>query len=342
MTRFWLTLDRLPGPAAVAREWQWWLRDELAAAHPYLVPDPTPATAYPHPKGGLPLAVVPHGPDEFAAVDDGGGVRLQLRRSDLVVYRVDFRKLLRAAAGALGIEPDGDPVGDLRNTFRMGDLTPAAGRSFPVYFTAQTGRDEFHTAAQALAIQTATPFVLTAPTNHFYRSQAQRLLADRDGTFVPLADALVPAGSGTLAITEAGRYQLDRFGAAVVPAAQPATESFPAPAGCTWADLQVRFRDGHSVSVEIGGKTAMFNYTQMGLHNLKNGKPDKQWELLREFADGGGFVGWSGARAPELRQKQRENLGHALADFFLLPGDPFRVNRPDRRWEAVFRIGWGR
>jgi hypothetical protein len=257
----------------------------------------------------------------------------------LVVYRVDFRKLLRAAAGALGVEPDGEPVGGLRNTFRVGDLTPVAGRSFPVYFTAQTSRDEFHAAAQALVIQTATPFVLTAPTNHFYRPQAQRLLADRDVAFVPLADALVPTGAGALGITEAGRYQLDRFGAAVVPAARPASECFLAPTGCTWADLRVRFLDGHTVSVEIGGQTAVFNYTQMGLHDRRNGKPDKQWELFREFADGGGFVRWSGARPIALRQKQRENLGHVLETFFALPGDPFRANPAERRWEAAFRIG---
>jgi hypothetical protein len=117
-----------------------------------------------------------------------------------------------------------------------------------------------------------------------------------------------------------------------------ALETFPTPPGARWEDVKIQFKDGHTVSISIGDKNGIYNYTQMGMVNRKNGNTTKQWTLLEGFASGHGTMTWQHSAAHRSNQKRREVLAKNLQKFFGIEGDPFLLT-PDRKgWIARFVI----
>lgn len=339
MTRFWLALERPQPPAAVTAEWAYLLRDDVGPAAHFLVAEPGLATAFPAPNGGHPLRVIEHSPDDIVAVcEHTTHPPVPLRRADLVVYRVDIRRLLAAVAGALGADFDGEPVGGANRTFWVGRYRPVAGYVFPIAFAAQPGRVEFHAAAAAVASSVAGPFIFAAPTNHFFREPTERLLRERRSVFLPLADALRWRSDGTFEVDEIGDRELAAFRAEVLPADQVCRAYFATPTGCDWGDVSVRFIDGETVAVKVGGAAGTFNFTQMGMTDARSGRPTKQWELLRTFARGRGRLTWQSPGADRKNQKRREILAKDLKAFFRLPGEPIRPTRRPSGWATAFQI----
>jgi hypothetical protein len=113
---------------------------------------------------------------------------------------------------------------------------------------------------------------------------------------------------------------------------------FPTPPDATWDDVRIRFKDGHTVSIKVKSGKGVYTYADMGMVDKRNGKPNSQWELLRTFADEGGTLDWSSKRANRRNQKRREYLAANLRCFFDIEGDPFRLTRDRKGWEARFLI----
>ncbi len=113
---------------------------------------------------------------------------------------------------------------------------------------------------------------------------------------------------------------------------------FPTPPDALWRDVSIRFKDGHTVSIKVTSAGGVFNYTQMGMANKKNGEPTKQWALLETFADGHGTLDWSSKKADRRNQKRRELLAADLRRFFRIEGDPFRLTEDGKGWQALFQI----
>jgi len=72
---------------------------------------------------------------------------------------------------------------------------------------------------------------------------------------------------------------------------------FPTPPGSTWSDVQIKFIDGHTVSIKIKSKTRVYNFTQMGMVDIRSGNPTKQWKLLESFAEASGTINWEPSRS---------------------------------------------
>lgn len=74
--------------------------------------------------------------------------------------------------------------------------------------------------------------------------------------------------------------------------AEPVMDIFPnavvtLPDGAVWNDLECRFKDGHTFSVFYKGKrVGDFDHEALGFarKNTKDGKPDKQWQLLQQLS----------------------------------------------------------
>src|SRR4051794_33672015 len=101
----WPALEGIPGPAAVAAQWQELLGGEYDFLKPYLRPGVKLATSYPR-RGngyhGLPFQVVEHGPGDYVGVCPATGDRITLEKKDLVIYELNLPKLARGLAKALG------------------------------------------------------------------------------------------------------------------------------------------------------------------------------------------------------------------------------------------------
>ncbi len=338
LTRFWLALERVPGLAAVARQWRHLIRSDFDLVSRLLSPDARLATSFPRLDGlGPDYAVVEHGYDDFVGVCEDDGERTKLSRADLVVYRLDPAKFVAAVAAAFGLDAEGAAVEGSPATYRVGTYRPLAGFAYPVYLTVQLEQPDYKAAVESLLASTAGPFVLLAPTNRHHRIASKLLLDARACLFLPLADA-IRHEARRWELTDAARDALEALTAKLVTQAEGSVAFFPTPAGATWAMLRIRFVDGHRVAVSVGGEAQTLNYTQMGMADGRNGNPTKQWELLRVFADGHGTLTWGSKGASRDNQKRKDKLADDLKAFFRIAGEPFNLLAGGKGWETVFVV----
>ncbi|MBW1999616.1 MAG: 7-cyano-7-deazaguanine synthase [Deltaproteobacteria bacterium] len=115
-------------------------------------------------------------------------------------------------------------------------------------------------------------------------------------------------------------------------------EDFRTPMGAAWQDVSIQFKDAHTVSIKVKGEDGIYNYTQMGMVDKRNGNPTKQWDLLYSFAQGHGTMDYDHPDACQKNQKRKEKLAKSLCDFFSIQGDPFRLTDDKKGWRARFFI----
>ncbi|ADV63032.1 hypothetical protein Isop_2458 [Isosphaera pallida ATCC 43644] len=343
--RLWQALEALPGPAAVLAEWR-----RLAGAEgldlltPYLQPLPRLAASYPRLVGGeptYPYEVVEHGPDDFVGVCPETEDRIVLARNDLVIYELDWPLFLADIAAALGFQyraagTDGLPAA----TRLVGDYRPAAGYSFPVYLTVPLESRSLTGAVCMLVSLSDGAFVLSTPTRCRLRPDAQQILERKRCCFLPLEEALAATGPRQWQATEAAVQALQGFTGLHVPSpeANDGTAFFPTPAGATWADLSIRFVDGHSVAVRVGAAGGTYHYAQMGMADGRNASPTKQWELLQVLARNHGVLTWKSPDASRKNKKRRELLARDLKAFFRIDGEPIVATDDGKGWRTTFAL----
>lgn len=115
--------------------------------------------------------------------------------------------------------------------------------------------------------------------------------------------------------------------------------TFPTPPGTSWQDIEIRFMDGETVSISCPKLARKpYSYIQMGMYSQQNKKPTVQWELLRQFAHGRGWLTWKDSAANEKNQKRREMLSKDLCRFFKIKSNPFEYDTVSTGWRLKIRI----
>jgi hypothetical protein len=132
--------------------------------------------------------------------------------------------------------------------------------------------------------------------------------------------------------------QLVEFRDRLMPKPQSAVGSFPTPNGSRWTDVQIQFRDGETISVKIDKQREVLSFAQLGLCDSRSGKPSKQWELLRTFADNHGVMTWQSPGACRQNRKRRELLNESLRKFFGIDGDPIELTDDKQGWRCLIRL----
>lgn len=339
----WAYLETLPGKAAARFEWDaalsGWDRYPLFRDHfLQLTPCSAEALACPTDCGlGCPRRVVAHAADDVRAVcGEKRADPVRLDPLQVLVYRLNPSAVNAAVARALGIDPREAKLAGAAHTWRVGDFVTPAGRVFPVVLSLQNTRAGLDEAARSLCLTLEGPFVLAAPTRRPFGPVAEDLLARRRGLFIALDEELT--------LQDGPRFEARRGAAAVF---SPLAAGGPAPGGpvffqtpprTPWERVEIRFHDGHVVSVRAGDRTGRFNYTQMGMASRQNGEPTLQWDLLRRFAENRGEIGWhSSAAAPRIK-KQKGLLSKHLQAFFRLEGEPIPWDKADQVYRCRFRV----
>lgn len=121
-------------------------------------------------------------------------------------------------------------------------------------------------------------------------------------------------------------------------ASNPHHDRFPTPPGSRWEDTEIRFKDGHTVSIRVGETRGIYNFTDMGMSNRKTGSPTLQWELLRDMAEYMGYVTWDLPFADRKNQKRKDRLAEHLQQFFDIKGHPFRLLEDKKGWQTRFKL----
>jgi len=74
----------------------------------------------------------------------------------------------------------------------------------------------------------------------------------------------------------------------------------------------------------------------MGMANLRNQKPTKQWELLKTLSACHGFLHWGIRSADKTHQKQVQTLNDKLKRFFKIEGES--IEWEDKGYKTRFHI----
>ena len=343
---FWQALETVPGLSAVAAEWQMRIGEGYEPAKPFLRPSGKLASSHPCTEQRpceCAHEVVEHGPDDIVAICrcGRGCTTFPLNRSEIAVYELDRTAFDQAVAGAFNLMGEPHTENGLHQTTRIGVYSPYAGFRFPVYLTIQLEPDDFHHVVSGLVSRTDEPFILLAPTHDLCTAPTERMLASRKSAFIPLAEALDLAGRRKLRLRRLLDDILASFRAAHLPA--PTDDGsmtfFPTTPDANWSDVSIRFVDGHTVSIKVKSEQGVFNYTQMGMANNKNGDRTERWKLLENFADSHGQIDWQDRRAAPNVKKQKQELSKRLQAFFRIEDDPIEwVKDTPSYYRCKFRI----
>jgi len=137
--------------------------------------------------------VVEHGPEDFVGLPQDGGPPLVLRREDVLVYRIDHRKLAQRLAEAFALEFRFAPLAPPKCAWRIGADKTADGT--PIDFALLVPSDEGD-LERAVAWHAAgrSPYVLLLPTHRRLTPEVERLVRQSSGHLVVLAEAIVSDG----------------------------------------------------------------------------------------------------------------------------------------------------
>jgi hypothetical protein len=323
LRKLWPALEALPGLAAVTEEWRELLGEDFGAGQELLRLTNRRAEAYPCPSpGGIGCSrsIVEHGNGRIVAVCGDQPKRcdrVTLNKQDIAIYELDTRKLGTAIAVAFGVDPDFNEVTGLQQTYRVGDYHPQAGKRFPLFLTIQTDPASLRDVTTRLCAATDTAFILVVPTSRFSDLAMVDLLGRQKARGTALADLFENDGAKKLVATKAAKTLIAEFHEAVLPNEDKGPpEKFPTPPDAIWSDVVIKFEDGHRVSVRCKSKTGVFNYTQMGMADRRNGNPDVQWQFLWDLSDGHGKMSSTSRRADRKNVKRKQGLDERLRAFF--------------------------
>jgi hypothetical protein len=221
LQRLWQAIEATPGAIAVLTEW----RDRLGADFPLFQPMllPTDRFAESIPVANDPYVsyrVVWHAPDDIVGIHDGGGPQITLSKRDVLIYRLDFHRLGREIAIALGIEQATANVNDVPNLHRIGSCQSVAGSACPAYLVLPLDAAELRRAVEWIVVQHNEPFILLAPTARHMRLACEQMLKQRKSCFLTLAESIEVNGDGKWSATEAARRRLLVFLSPNIPLAE--------------------------------------------------------------------------------------------------------------------------
>jgi len=107
------------------------------------------------------------------------------------------------------------------------------------------------------------------------------------------------------------------------------------PASIHWEDVRVTFVDSETVFIEFPAidQKITVDYTDMGMWDGRNNKPNAQWFVWRTLAESHGRIDWGSPQASDNLKKQKQLLSQALSKYFNIKGDPFQVYREVKAYE---------
>jgi hypothetical protein len=177
------------------------------------------------------------------------------------------------------------------------------------------------------------PVVLVAenvPAPEFWRATAPRVLT---------VAALATIADGRLVVDRAYLAGACGDDAAASGEDVVATPPFPTPRGASWSDVDIRVRDGESVSVRVRDERRVVTFVEMGMADGRTKLPDKQWRLLEAYAARGGALTWErNADVGRRNKKRTERLAAALRAYFGIPGDPIEYVEATKGWRTRFAL----
>ncbi len=111
------------------------------------------------------------------------------------------------------------------------------------------------------------------------------------------------------------------------------------PDGTTWSQLLVEIVSNDAIRIKANGFTKRLTYQDLGMRDGRKGDfPTAQWELLIEFAEGGGMLNWKSKGSDPKWKKQVNVLRKKLKDIFGLSGAPITMYQKRVGYKCNFQV----
>jgi hypothetical protein len=180
----WRALESVPGLRAIDEEWRRYLRTDFAVVQHCLIPTNEIATVYSHRDFDEPMPVADLGNGAYSASTPSGSIVRELKKNDLIAYRLDIKRLGVSLIGALGWPSSPIAIPSMPTAYELGRL-PVEYGGHPVFFgTAldSAGLCEIIDAITA-RVQSRT-FLLLIPTKDNLNERVNNVLARTKGQLV--------------------------------------------------------------------------------------------------------------------------------------------------------------
>lgn len=285
---------------------------------------------------GCPFEIIRDVNEYYAVCVEGKRPPFPVPGEDTRMLTFNFASFHRKLAEVLPIDPVVDRIGD-RLSWQLGTLR--YGREMRRVYLTYVSPRELAGEIVRLSAGDTIPMIVFTPYPFVLR---------RDDNLVSrVVEAIILPINETVEIDRYCRFSLtpefSRQIRELLNAHKPSDDvgsGIPVPAGITWADIRFRFLDAHTVSCRINKSIMTLSFLDMGMVNRKNGKPDKNWLYLLQFAAHGGTlrVDWqTPARAPREQQRKRR-LSKALQAFFHIDSEPIVFDRESFSYICQFRL----
>ena len=254
-----------------------------------------------------------------------------LIEEELRVFRPNLPMLLQRVADALKIRP-GIVEEGVDGVWRLGEFSPSAARKHPVFLITHTLCEGIQDAVCRLLLEyTSGPLIIFHPSGAPPGSAAVRALHNRRSLLINIDDCLNISFSGEVPLKVERRCI---FAPLTEKTDLPADSSFgyDLPLGTMWEDLLIHCQDDpEKVAFQIGGTTSMHTRTEMKIGQ-------KQWVLLRSFAEKFGRLPSAGILQNDALKKQRERLNRGLKEFFRTQEDAIVLSNDQSEYVCRFKL----
>lgn len=255
----------------------------------------------------------------------------------LINFSIDA--LAESVARAMRLHGTAGRLDDQQWTWWLGEYSPVEGERFPVYLIVAPDPDTFRAACLVVAGLSGKPFIIVSPTRRHATAENRGKPGMPAFEWISLAECARFDG-GEVELLRPMESILGPFLRFRLPGVfgDPLRPRFPTPVGATWAEVRMKFKDPHTLSVSICGVTKTYTYAEMGMADGRTPRPNEQWELLRKCALENGQLTWNGVAPSRKNQKRRERLREQLCPFFGIESDPFEYVKDIKGWKAHFAI----
>ena len=338
LTRFWTSLDQLPGASSARHDWKNSLGGSFGAAEPVLKATGKLAKAVtcPHLSGDdCPRRVIRNADGGFRAVCDNNPAQcdaLDLAHEDVVVLTPDKAELTKRIGTALSLSAA--RKADAKSpVWHLGDRVAANGAKVTVYFAIVSAEDADKTSIFEPVIAGLQPSLLLVPTASTLSEEQSGYLAKSSVIARPVSEMIAVAKNGSFSVTPLAEHLLgDMESNATARTSKAPRRAWQLPPGTEWPKVTIDFISDEVINVSCGGGAGRrFEPDQLGLKSKKNGKAREAWFLLKQLALSGGTVPLHEAGDPTKAEKRKQELSRSLRDSFGIDSDPFQVIKGEYR-----------
>jgi hypothetical protein len=119
----------------------------------------------------------------------------------------------------------------------------------------------------------------------------------------------------------------------------PKINSFPEMPNLKWEEIVITFISNDSIRIQARNSTKITHYVDMGFRDKRKGDlPTKAWDFLKNLAENGGEISYSGNSYNSKNKIRAKELRKILRNYFKIEADPFYQYKKCGAYKTIFGL----